>query len=148
MSTKKTKPFLISDDKDKLDIVLIHHFLSTKSYWAKNIPLDLVKKSIENSLCIGIYNSQNEQIAFARVITDYATFAYLADVFVIEAERGDGLGKEMMTYIMKHEKLQGLRRWVLATRDAQGLYAQFGFEPLLYPQNFMTIAKPDIYLNK
>ncbi len=147
MSTEKRKPFLISDDKDKLDILLIHQFLSTKSYWAKNIPLGLVKKSIENSMCFGIYNSEEEQIAFARVITDYATFAYLADVFVIEAERGEGLGKELMTYIMKHEKLQGLRRWVLATRDAQGLYAQFGFEPLSHPQNFMTIAKPDMYLN-
>ncbi len=145
MIEQKKKPYIVSDDKVKLDIALIHEFLSAKSYWAKNIPLDLVKRSIENSMCFGVYSDTNAQIAFARVITDYATFAYLADVFVIESERGEGISKELMRYIMNHEQLQGLRRWVLATRDAQGLYAQFGFEQLPNPQNFMTIAKPEMY---
>ena len=146
MNDEIEEEYFVSIDKTKIDCGLVHQFLSEKSYWAKNIPLTIVEKSIENSFCFGVYNRKNEQVAFARVVTDFATFAYLADVFVIEAHREKGISKFLMTFIMQHEKLQGLRRWVLATRDAQGLYAQFGFEPLPHPQNFMTIAKPNMYL--
>ena len=115
--------YSISTDKSKLDLSVIHGFLST-SYWAEDIPVEIVKKSIENSLCFGVY-SENTQIGFARVISDYTTFAYLADVFIIEEERGKGLSKWLMECILKHEQLQGLRNFCLLTRDAHFLYAPF-----------------------
>jgi GNAT superfamily N-acetyltransferase len=121
--------FLISTNKTKLDVTVIHTYLSKESYWAKNIPVAVVQKSIEGSFCFGVYKKQNpkEQIGFARVITDNATFGYLADVFIVEQFRGLGLSKWLMQEIMQHENLQGFRRWMLATKDAHGLYAQFGF---------------------
>lgn len=128
--------FIISTDKAKLDVELIHHYLCHESYWAKNIPMPVVEKSIEGSFCFGIYHG-SRQVGFARVITDHASFAYLADVFVIESYRGRGLSKWLMGTIMNHPDLQGLRRWLLATRDAQGLYAQFGFTPLDKPDRIM-----------
>jgi len=132
--------FLISTDKKKLDIQLIKNYLCNESYWAKNIPVATVKKSIEGSFCFGLYvqgNKNISQIGFARVITDHATFAYLADVFIIEKYRGQGLSKWMMGEIMEHPELQGLRRWLLATKDAHGLYTQFGFSPLDKPERIM-----------
>src|SRR6185369_16005467 len=108
--------FMISDDKTKLQPDVIHHFLRN-SYWAKDIPLEVVKRSIENSVCFGVY-SGNKQVGFARVVSDLATFAYLADVFILEEYRGKGLSKRLMEYIMEYPQLQGLRRWMLATRDA------------------------------
>ena len=135
--------FHISDDKSLLNIPYIHSFLS-HSYWAEEIPIELVKKSIHGSMCFGIYQGE-QQVGFARVITDNATFAYLADVFVDEACRGKGLSKWLMTVIMGHPDLQGLRRFLLATRDAHGLYAQFGFEPISHPERLMGIAHADIY---
>jgi GNAT superfamily N-acetyltransferase len=128
--------FIISTDKAKLDVELIHHYLCHESYWAKNIPMPVVEKSIEGSFCFGIYHG-SRQVGFARVITDHASFAYLADVFVIESYRGRGLSKWLMGTIMNHPDLQGLRRWLLATRDAHGLYAQFGFTPLDKPDRIM-----------
>ncbi len=121
--------FIISTEKADLNVELIHSYLSKESYWAKNIPLAMVKKSIEGSFCFGIYKKQTPkaQIGFARVITDEATFGYLADVFIIEQYRGIGLSKWLLHEIMKHKKLQGFRRWMLATKDAHGLYMQFGF---------------------
>ncbi len=110
---------------------MIHNFL-TRSYWAAGIPRETVVRAIENSLCFGVYDSA-EQIGFARVISDFATYAYIADVFILEAYRERGLGKELMASIMAHPKLQGLRRWSLGTRDAHGLYAQFGFTPVDNP---------------
>jgi len=127
---------LISTDKTKLDIPFIHNYLSNESYWAKNIPIDVVKKSIEGSFCFGLYDKE-KQFGFARVITDHATFGYLADVFITEEYRGKGLSKWLMMEIMKHPHLQGFRRWMLATRDAHGLYKQFGFEPLDKPESIM-----------
>ena len=121
--------FLISTDKSKLDLKLIHEFLS-RSYWAAGIPRETVARSIENSLCFGVYDHAN-QIGFARAISDFATYAYVADVFILEPYRDRGLGKELMASIMTHPRLQGLRRWSLGTRDAQGLYAQFGFNPVV-----------------
>ena len=121
--------FLISTDRSKLDVDVIHKFL-TRSYWAAGIPRATVVRAIENSLCFGVYDNA-DQIGFARIISDFATYAYVADVFILEQYRERGLGKELMASIMAHPDLQGLRRWSLATRDAQGLYAQFGFEPVV-----------------
>jgi GNAT superfamily N-acetyltransferase len=124
---KKIGEFLYSSDKEKLDVNYIHHYLSLESYWAKNIPREIVQKSIDGSLCFGVYY-QEKQIGFARVITDYATFGYLADVFIDKHYRGKGLSKELMKFIMKQSVIKKLRRFMLATLDAHSLYTQFGFE--------------------
>jgi GNAT superfamily N-acetyltransferase len=118
--------YVISTDPSLLNVDIIFNYLSGESYWAKNIPRDVVEKSIVNSLCFGLYH-KNKQIGFARLVTDKATFAYLADVFVIAEHRGNGLSKWLMQVIHAHPELQGLRRWVLGTRDAHGLYEQFGW---------------------
>jgi N-acetylglutamate synthase-like GNAT family acetyltransferase len=137
--------FLISTDRSKLDVDVIHRFLA-RSYWAEGIPRETVVRSIENSLCFGVYDNAR-QIGFARVISDFATYAYLADVFILEPYRERGLGKELMASIMAHPDLQGLRRWSLGTRDAQGLYAQFGFRPVVNTRarTVMEIVDPEIY---
>jgi GNAT superfamily N-acetyltransferase len=140
--------FCISTDKSKLDIMTIHEYLSKESYWAKNIPVETVKKSIEGSLCFGLYVTENsiaKQVGFARVITDCVTFAYLADVFVLEKYRGRGLSKWLMKTIMVCPDLQGLRRWLLATKDAHGLYLQFGFSALDKPERIMGFKPFDEY---
>jgi GNAT superfamily N-acetyltransferase len=121
--------YFISDDPALLDIDIIHDFLSNRSYWAEGIPRGIVEKSIANSLCFGLYNS-GKQIGFARLVTDKATFAYLADVFVLEEFRGKGLSKWLVELIQSHPEVQGFRRWMLMTRDAQGLYEQFGWTVL------------------
>ena len=136
--------FVFSDDKLKLQPEVIHEYLSTQSYWAQGIPLEVVKRSVENSLCFGIYK-ETKQIGFARWITDKATFGYLADVYVLEAYRGLGLSKKLMSLMLFHPDLQGLRRYMLATEDAHGLYAQFGFKPIPNPDRLMGIAVPNIY---
>ena len=136
--------FLISTDRAKLDLDVIHGFL-THSYWAEGIPRETVIRAIENSLCFGVYNGA-EQVGFARVISDFATYAYLADVFILEPYRERGLGKELIASVMAHPELQGLRRWSLGTRDAHGLYAQFGFTALDNPSRMMEIADPEVYL--
>src|SRR2546421_13076297 len=118
----------VDTNKERLDLQLIHGFL-TNSYWSPGVPLEVVHKSIDHSLCFGVYDG-DRQVGFARVISDYCTFAYLADVFVLESDRGRGLSKLLMTAILADSRLQGLRRWLLATRDAHGLYSQFGFTPL------------------
>lgn len=138
---------LISTDKTKLNIPLIHNYLSKESYWAQNIPLEIIERSIENSLCFGVY-LDDKQIGFARIISDYATFAYLADVFILPAYRKKGVSKKLMEFIKEHHSLQGLRRWMLATADAHGLYKQFGFTELAHPERMMEIAKVGIYLDK
>jgi len=136
----------ISTSKEKLDIPFIHRFLS-HSYWAENISFDIVKRSIDGSMSFGVYDDK-QQVGFARVITDYATFGYLADVFIDEHYRGRGLSKWLIQTIMEHPQLQGFRSWQLATRDAHGLYAAFGFKPLENPERIMRIAVPDIYKKK
>ncbi len=133
----------VSTDPDRFDIDLIHRLLHT-TYWARNMPRQLLEKSIRHSLCFGVY-SREAQVAFARVITDLATFAYLSDVIVVPEHRGRGVSKLLMGAILGHPELQGLRRFVLATRDAHGLYAQFGFKPLAAPEEFMTIHNADGY---
>ncbi|MSP14084.1 MAG: N-acetyltransferase [Chloroflexi bacterium] len=135
--------FSISTDPSKLQLDVIHEFLKI-TYWSKNIPLVVVQKAINHSLCYGIYEG-HQQIGFARVITDFATYAYLSDVFVVESHRGRGLSKWLIACIQAHPDLQGLRRWMLATRDAHGLYSQFGFYSLKAPERWMEISDPDIY---
>lgn len=135
------KDFLISTDQSLLDIQFIHHFLDQESYWAKGIPLERLETAIKNSLCFGIYH-QNKQIGFARVITDFAIFAYLADVFIKPEYRKQGLSKWLMQTILQHSDLQAVKRWLLATADAQGLYSHFGFEKINNPENYMQIFNP------
>lgn len=127
-----------------MDISFIHSFLA-KSYWAGGIPLETLTKAIENSLCFGVFAESGEQVGFARMITDCATYAYLADVFIIEAHRGKGLSKSLMQFITAYPSLQGLRRITLATRDAHNLYARFGYKSLANPTLFMEKWNPDVY---
>jgi GNAT superfamily N-acetyltransferase len=135
--------FEISTEAARIDAALVHGFLAN-SYWARGISLETVQRSIENSLCFGIYH-RGGQVGFARVITDRATFAYVADVFVVPAHRGRGLSKWLMRCILRHPDLQGLRRWMLATQDAHGLYRQYGFSELKSPERWMEIHRPDVY---
>lgn len=135
--------YLISTDRARLDIKLIHEFLSTSSYWATGRPIEVVRRAIENSLAFGLYKGER-QIGFARVVTDYATFAWLADVFVLDEFRGHGLGKWLVGVIISYPELQGFRRWLLATRDAQELYRRFGFDELKRPQRFMERFDPQM----
>ena len=139
----RREKYLISTDRGRLDRSVIHRFLES-SYWAKEIPREIVDRCIENSLCFGLYEGDG-QIGFARVISDLSTFAYLADVFVIESARGEKLGVWLIETIMGHPQLQGLRRWMLATADAHGLYRKFGFTKLSRPERIMEIVDPDIY---
>ena len=136
--------FRISTERTELDIALIHRFLAEQSTWAKNIPLMTLERAIKNSLCFGGYVG-SAQVAFARVISDYATFANLGDVFVVPEHRGKGYGGELMRAIIAHPNLQGLRRTTLATRNAHGLYAQFGFTAPLRPDSLMERYFPDAY---
>ncbi|WP_224999800.1 GNAT family N-acetyltransferase [Cesiribacter sp. SM1] len=135
---------VISTDKSKINIDYVHHFLSTKSYWAKGIPSETVAKAINNSLCFVVLKN-DVQIGFARVITDYTTFAYLADVFIDPGHRGFGYSKILVAEIVGNPQLQGLRRWMLMTADAHSLYEQFGFSMLAKPERAMEISNPDIY---
>jgi GNAT superfamily N-acetyltransferase len=134
--------FLISTNKAKLDVGAIHDYLSNSSYWAQGRPVEVVRKSIQNSLCFGVYHG-NQQIGFARVVTDYATFAWLCDVFILESHRGQGLGKWLVECITRHPDLQMLRRMLLATRDAHELYRNYaGFTPLARPESIMERFNP------
>lgn len=134
----------ISSDARRLNLDVIHTFLAEQSYWSKGIPRSTVQRAIENSICFGVYHGA-EQVGFARIVTDRSTFALLADVFILEAHRGKGLSKWLMGRVVAHDDLQGLRRFLLATSDAHGLYRQFGFEALGNPSRFMEILRPDIY---
>lgn len=136
--------FIFSDETNLIDVVAVHRYLSEESYWAKNIPLAIVKKSISNSLCFGIYKN-TKQVGFARWVTDRATFAYLCDVYVEKEYRGLGLSKKLMSLMMFHPDLQGLRTYTLGTLDAHGLYEQFGFKALATPERRMEILVKDIY---
>ncbi|HNU08513.1 MAG TPA: GNAT family N-acetyltransferase [Pyrinomonadaceae bacterium] len=135
---------LISTERSLLQIDSIHRFLSQESYWAAERTKEQTITAIENSICFGIYDG-NEQVGFARVVSDCATFAYIGDVYVIGTHRGRGLSKWLMQTIIDHPELQGLRRWILATRDAHGLYSQFDFEPLRFPERWMERTAPNAY---
>ena len=134
----------ISTDPQRLDLDIIHGYLA-RSYWAQAVPREVVAAAIRGSLCFGLYTG-GRQVGFARMVTDAATFAYLADVFVLEEHRGQGLGKWLIECVLAHPPLQGVRRLMLATRDAHGLYRQFGFAPLGHPERLMEITRPDMYL--
>ena len=136
--------YVVSTDPAKLDLDVIHGFL-TNCYWAKGIPRETVERSIEHSLCFGIYHGSEVQVGFARVVTDHATFAYLADVFVLPAERGQGLGRWLVESILAHPGLQDLRRWLLGTRNAHGLYRRCGFSEPAPPFAFLERHEPEIY---
>jgi GNAT superfamily N-acetyltransferase len=140
--------YVISTDNSKIDVDTIYQYLSKDSYWAKGIPKDVVEKSIRNSLCFGVY-FDDEQIGFARLVTDKATFAYLADVFILPAHRGKGLSKFLMQTIHAHPELQNLRRWWLGTKDAHSLYEQFGWTRINdeVAKRFMQKHNPDVYKN-
>lgn len=135
--------FLISTDRKRLDREMIHDFLSRRSYWAKGRELDVINRGIDNSLSFGIYRGE-QQVGFARVVTDYATFAWLADVFVLEEYRGRGLGKWLIEVILAHPQLQGFRRWALSTKDAHELYRGFGFNELTRPERWMERPDPNM----
>jgi GNAT superfamily N-acetyltransferase len=135
---------VISDDKTRLDIPLIHAFLSERSYWAQGVPIEIVERSIRNSLCFGMFKA-GRQIGFARVVTDFTTFAWLADVFIVEEVRGGGFGKKLVAAVVGHPELQQLRRFMLGTRDAHQLYEQFGFASLKFPERFMEFGPVNSY---
>ncbi len=133
--------YMISDDPARLDVDSIHAYL-TRSYWSPGIPRELVERAVRNSLCIGLYTGTGEQVGLVRVVTDEASFAWLCDVYVLEAHRGRGLSKAMMRLVLSHPRLQSVRRLTLATRDAHGLYRQFGFAPVAKPESQMEKRQP------
>lgn len=136
--------YLISDDPARIDVDAVHAFLS-RTYWAEGIPREIVARSLANSLCLGIYDADGKQVGLVRVISDYTTFAYVCDVYVLEAHRGHGLSKAAMRAYTSHPRLQSLRRQHLVTQDAHGLYEQFGFTPLGFPERHMEKRDPDVY---
>ncbi|MBO9640414.1 MAG: GNAT family N-acetyltransferase [Siphonobacter aquaeclarae] len=136
--------FVVSTDKSRLDIGMIHDFLSNRSYWAKGIPRELVEKSIAGARCYGVYEGE-KQVGFARLITDEATFGYLADVFILEEYRGNGVSKLLVAYILEDPALHDLRRWVLVTADAHTLYSRFGFSELAKPERYLEKVRPNPY---
>jgi GNAT superfamily N-acetyltransferase len=136
--------FTISTDKNLLQIDVIHNFLHEESYWAKERTLERTKIAIENSLCFGVY-FKARQIGFARVVSDFATFAYIGDVFILQEFRGKGLSKLLMETMLSHKDLQGLRRWILATKDAHKLYEQYEFSGLRFPERWMEKTAPNAY---
>ena len=138
---------LFSDNKQLLQVDVIHGYLSNESYWAQGIPLEIVKDSILGSVCFGVYKNK-KQIAYARIITDNATFGYLADVFVLENYRGEGISKQLMKFIMNYPPCKKFRRMMLATKDAQGLYGKFGFKNLAFPERIMEIKAFENYKKK
>lgn len=144
METWSRNGYTISTDQDKLDVDAVHAYLSNESYWATGIPRDVVERSLRNSLCFGLYRDRS-QIGLTRVVTDYATMAYIGDVYVSAEHRGCGLSKWMMECVLAHPELQHLRRWMLVTSDAHGLYRKFGFANLKRPEGFMERHDPDIY---
>ncbi|MEZ5893779.1 MAG: GNAT family N-acetyltransferase [Parvularculaceae bacterium] len=144
MTIANEEGYEISDDRARLDLAAVHGFLAG-SYWSPGIPRDTVERAVEESWCFGLYAADGGQAGFARLVTDYATYAYLCDVFVLDAHRGKGLGRWLMQTIFAHDATRGMRRITLATKDAHELYRQVGFTPLANPARFMEIARPDIY---
>ena len=144
MSDRQFGRYTISDDSSRLDLRAMHAYLQ-RAYWSVGIPFEIVQRGVRNSLCIGAYDGTGAQVGLARLISDYATFCYLSDVYVLEEHRGNGLSKAMLSMAMDHQLLQGLRRWSLSTADAHSLYSQFGFKTLSKPERHMERLDPDIY---
>ena len=136
--------YTMCDDPARLDLRAIHAYLS-RSYWSPDIPLEIVERAVRGSLCVGAYDSAGAQVGLIRVISDYATFCYVCDVYVLEEHRGQGLSKAMLAMVMDHPRLQGLRRWSLVTADAHGLYRQFGFTAVAQPERHMERLDADVY---
>lgn len=136
--------YTISDDPARLDLRAMHAYL-TRSYWAEHIPFEVVERSVRNSLCVGVYDANGAQVGLSRFISDYATFCYVCDVYVLEEHRGHGLSKQMLAFALDHPQLQGLRRWQLVTADAQGLYQRFGFASPVRPERAMERTDPHVY---
>lgn len=147
MSERHVGSYTISDDPARLDPRAIHAYLS-RSYWSAGIPFELLERALRSSLCIGAYDRAGSQVGLVRLISDYATFCYICDVYVLEDHRGHGLSKAMLAMTVDHPRLQGLRRWSLVTADAHGLYSQFGFAAVAQPERHMERLDPDIYLRK
>jgi GNAT superfamily N-acetyltransferase len=143
MNKTSARNIVVTTDRSRLDLDVIHGFLTT-SYWARGIPRETVARSMEHSLCFGAFD-EGRQVGFARVISDRTTFAYICDVFALESHRGGGVGKRLMAAIMAHPELQELRRWTLFTRDAHGLYRQFGFGAAPHPERLMEVVNSDPY---
>jgi N-acetylglutamate synthase-like GNAT family acetyltransferase len=133
--------FYISNDKNKLNVELIFEFLNSEAYWSKGRPRNIIEKSIKNSLCYGIYDSKNNQVGFARVITDFAVYAYILDLFIINSHRGQGLGKQLIKEILSDPISSMVKNWSLATRDAHELYRQFGFSNVSNPERLMSMSR-------
>jgi len=140
---KINEHYRISTDRAEIDVVAVHKYL-TSSYWSAGIPIEVVSKAIQNSLCFGVFKAK-QQIGFARLVTDKATFAYLADVYILQEHRGQGLSKILLDQILQHQDCQGLRRIVLATKDAHELYKKYNFKQLSHPEKFMELWIPDVY---
>jgi N-acetylglutamate synthase-like GNAT family acetyltransferase len=138
--------FVYSTDRARLDVSYVHRMLSSKSYWAHNVPQEIVQRSIDHSQCFAVYEG-DRQVGFARVITDYATFGYLADVFIDEDYRGRGLSKNLMAFIFSSREFNMIRRLMLITRDAHTLYQRYGFNAPAKPENYMELHRPDVYKN-
>jgi GNAT superfamily N-acetyltransferase len=142
---KRQGEFVVSSDPNKLDLKFVHHWLANESYWSKDIPFEVLRRMVENSLCYGVYHESGMQVGFGRVVTDYTTFAWLTDVFIIEGYRGLGLSAFLMEEILNHPELKILRRWLLGTDLAHGLYRKFGFKDLDHPENFLTLHRSKMY---
>jgi GNAT superfamily N-acetyltransferase len=140
----KQDSYVITTDSARVDIDVVYDFLNKESYWARGVPLDVIKRSITGSMCFSMFRG-DEQVGFARVVSDRATVAYLGDVFVVTAHRGKGLSKWLVECILAHPELQGLRRFMLVTSDAHGLYEKYGFTPLKSPPRWMEKHDPDVY---
>ncbi len=142
---RRNGEYLFSSDHEKLDLKFVHQWLAAESYWCKDIPFEVVQRMVEHSLCFGVYHESEGQVGFGRVVTDYTTFAWLTDVFIIDAYRGKGLSVILMEVILDHPELKILRRWLLGTDHAHGLYRKFGFEDLDHAENFLTLHRSSMY---
>lgn len=142
--TREFGPYVLSDDPARLDLAAMHAYLS-RAYWSENIPFEVLRRAVQGSMCIGVYDATGAQVGFARFISDFATFCYVCDVYVLDAHRGRGVAREMMAMALAHPRLQGLRRWNLVTRDAHALYHHAGFTPLAQPQRHMERTRPNFY---
>lgn len=142
--TRSVGPYTVSDDPARLDLQAMHAYLR-RAYWSEGIPFEVLERAVRGSLCIGAYDAGGAQVGLARFISDYATFCYVCDVYVLEAHRGRGLAREMVAMAMAHPRLAGLRRWNLVTRDAHALYRRFGFAALAYGERHMERTQPDFY---
>jgi len=142
---KRKGEYLVSSNPEKMDLKFVYQWLSEESYWCKGIPFEVVERLVEHSLCFGVFHESKGQVGFGRVVTDYTTFAWLTDVFIIDAYRGLGLSVLLMEVMLDHPELKILRRWLLGTDHAHGLYRKFGFEDLDHPENFLTLHRSNMY---